>query len=55
MLFMPDISMVKYEMAIGLPTAVPSSNVEMSGNDKAVAQPTCYLAMRYPAIYAKAL
>jgi hypothetical protein len=37
MLFMPDISMVKYETTIGLPAAVPSSNAEMSGNDKAVA------------------
>jgi hypothetical protein len=25
---------------IGLPTAVPSSDTEMSGNDKAVARPT---------------
>jgi len=37
MLFMPDISMVKYETTIDLPAAVPSSNAEMSGNDKAVA------------------
>jgi hypothetical protein len=44
MLFMPDILIVKYETAIGLLTAVPSSNTEMSGNDKTVARPfSCFV------------